>query len=445
MVRFSGNKIEMQNITWIKIKEIWSHVGFQKYLKNTGWMFFGRVFVLFLSFFIGIYTARYLGPERYGVLNYVISFVGLFSFIPGLGINSILSREIIKHPEKRDDLMGTAFFLQIFGSLLGIFCIAFFVFFVLAGNPTLNFGIILVASTFILQALNVIDIYFQSNVMAKKVVIIQMTSFLFSSLLKVLFIYLGLGLTYFVSLYVFDAVFLAIGLLYIYKKNNFFILKWNFNKEMAMVLLKESWPLMLSTSFFLIYSRIDQVMIKQMMDNYSVGIYSVSAKLSEAWIFIPSAIVGSLFTAIVNAKKTNHELYENRFKKLYALIFYLSFAISLGIFLLAKPIVHLLFGPEYFGAITSLQIYVWSGIATAMGFVISNYLIVEGKTKILFFINFLSMASNILLNLILIPKMGIPGAALATLISYYMMVFAIGFFRSTRGHLLLIGKSLLIK
>lgn len=432
-------------VTVSYIKEKWVHTGFQKYLKNTGWLFFGRVFVLFLSFFIGAYTARYLGPERYGVLNYVISFVGLFSFIPNLGINSILSREIIKHPGKRDDLMGTAFFLQIFGSLIGIFCIAFFVFFILAGNPTLNFGIMLVASTFILQALNVIDLYFQSNVMAKKVVIIQMTSYLFSSLLKILFIYLGLGLTYFVSLYVFDAVFLAVGLLYIYKKNNFSIFNWHFDKEIAKVLLKESWPLMLSTSFFLIYSRIDQVMIKQMMDNYSVGIYSVSAKLSEAWIFIPSAIVGSLFTAIVNAKKTSHELYESRFKKLYALIFYLSFIISLGIFLLAKPIIHLLFGPEYFGAITSLQIYVWSGIATAIGFVISNYLIVEGKTKILFFINFLSMFINIILNLLLVPTMGIAGAALATLISYFAMVFGIIFFKSTRLHLWLIARSLILK
>jgi O-antigen/teichoic acid export membrane protein len=186
-------------------------------------------------------------------------------------------------------------------------------------------------------------------------------------------------------------------------------------------------------------------MIKQMMDNYSVGIYSVSAKLSEAWIFIPSAIVGSLFTAIVNAKKTSHELYESRFKKLYALIFYLSFIISLGIFLLAKPIIHLLFGPEYFGAITSLQIYVWSGIATAIGFVISNYLIVEGKTKILFFINFLSMFINIILNLLLVPTMGIAGAALATLISYFAMVFGIIFFKSTRLHLWLIARSLILK
>ncbi|MEI7451735.1 MAG: flippase [Candidatus Falkowbacteria bacterium] len=422
-----------------------SHNGFKKYLANTGWLFFSRVFVMFLAFFVSAYVARYLGPEKYGTLNYIISLVGLFSFIPNLGINSLLSRELIKYPNERDDLMGTAFILQIFGGLLGIFCLGFFVIFLLHENAANNFLLILVASTFILQALNVVDVYFQSNVMAKKVVIIQMLSFSLSSLLKIVFIFLNLPLAYFVALYVVDAVFFALGLIFIYKKNGLSFLKWRFKYNLAKELLKESWPLMLSSSFLLIYGRIDQVMIKQMMNDYSLGLYAISAKLSEAWLFIPTAIIGSLFPAIVNAKKDNKDSYENRLKKIYSLTFYLSFFISLFIFIFARLIINILFGSAFLPAVLSLQIYVWSGVATAMGFAVSQYLIIEGKTKILFIINFLSMAANVLLNLWLIPRMGISGAALATLISYSLMVFGLIFFKNVRWQLRLMYQSLFLK
>jgi len=434
------NKLLPDKWQWIL-----SHDGFRRYFKNTGWIFLGRISILVLAFFVGAYVARYLGPEKYGVLNYIISFIGLFSFIPDLGISSILSRDLVKIPEKKDKLMGTAFLLQIFGGFLSIFCVGIFVAFILKDDVVTKMMLMFVASTFILQALNVINIYFHSNVMAKRAVLIQIISNAISSILKVLFIYLGLDLFYFVSLYVFDAVFFAGGLIYIYKKKKFSLRNWSFDRVIAKRLIRESWPLMLSTSFLLIYGRIDQIMIKGMMDSYSVGLYAVSAKLSEVWIFIPSAIIGSLFPAIVNAQKTDQSLYKSRFTKLYSLIFYLSLFVCLIIFLFAKPIIGLLFGSEYLAATLSLQIYVWSGIATALGFVISQYLIVEGRTKILFFLNFLSMVVNIVLNLWLIPIMGIAGAALATLISYFMMVFGLLFFKNSRNHLNLIIKALLFR
>jgi hypothetical protein len=77
------------------IKEKWVHAGFQKYLQNTGWMFFGRVFMLIIAFFVGIYIARYLGPANYGLFNYAISFAGLFGFLTSFGIDGIVSREIM--------------------------------------------------------------------------------------------------------------------------------------------------------------------------------------------------------------------------------------------------------------------------------------------------------------------------------------------------------------
>jgi len=79
----------------VKFRWILNHDGFKRYFANTGWMFFGRFFMLGISFFVGIYIARYLGPSNYGLVSYVISFVGLFGFLASFGIDTIAGREII--------------------------------------------------------------------------------------------------------------------------------------------------------------------------------------------------------------------------------------------------------------------------------------------------------------------------------------------------------------
>ncbi|HBU07466.1 MAG TPA: flippase, partial [Candidatus Magasanikbacteria bacterium] len=400
------------------ILEIWNHSGFQRYFKNTSWLFFGRLINLVFAFIIGVMIARYLGPDQFGVFNYVISFVGLFGFIPGFGVGNIISRDLVKFPEKKNDFLGTAFILNMLGAVLSIVIIFLITFFYLKHDYFTSILIIVMSTTYILQSFNVIDSYFQAMVLSKKIVILQIISLFVSSLFKLLFIFLQLDLQFFIYLFVFDAAFLAVGLLFTYKLNHHKIFDWHFDFNLAKQLFKESWPLMFSVLFFAIYSRIDQVMLKNMLNNEAVGQYSVAVKLSEFWIFIPGIISSSVIPAIINAKKNDQQVYENRYKKLYLLIFYLALSISFFIFIFAKTIVSVLFGPDYLEAVNPLRIYVWSGVASAVGYLVSMYLIIEKHTKIIFFNTFLSMLINVILNLVLIPIYGISGAAIATLISY---------------------------
>ena len=99
------------------------HDGYKRYFANMSWMFFGQMFSLLVSFFIGAWVARYLGPENYGVLSYSIAFVGIFGFIASLGVDGILNRDLIETPERRDELLGTAFRLKLIGGTIA-FCLA---------------------------------------------------------------------------------------------------------------------------------------------------------------------------------------------------------------------------------------------------------------------------------------------------------------------------------
>jgi O-antigen/teichoic acid export membrane protein len=200
---------------------------------------------------------------------------------------------------------------------------------------------------------------------------------------------------------------------------------------------------MLSTVAIDVYMKIDQVMIKNILGNEPAGIYAVAVKISEVWYFIPALICTSLFPSIVSAVYTNKELFEGRMKKLYFLMFWLSVGIAIAINIMAHTIITTLFGNAYIGAVTTLQIYIWAGVAVFLRYPSSQYLTASNLTKISFYNTLLGAAVNVILNIILIPKVGISGAAIATLISYTIATFGIFLFKESRSHGILLLKAII--
>lgn len=420
-----------------------SKEGFIRYFKNTGWLFFGKMASMLAAFFVGAYIARYLGPAQYGLLSYASSFAGLFAIFASLGIDSILNRELVSRPENKEKLLGSGFIIKIVGSILAIVLIVITLFFIKA-DWTTDVLIIISALSFVFNAFGVIDIYFQSQVLAKNTVRVQIISLIITSSLKILFIFLHLGIIYFAIAYLVDAFILATGFIISYKKTGLHISKWKFDKGIIKMLIKNSWPLIFSGVAAAIYMKIDQVMIKNMMGNEAVGLYSVASKISEVWYFIPSLICASLFPAIVNAKNTNRVVYEKRLQNLYSLMFYISTLIAIPISILASFIIVNLFGIEYLGSVSALKIHIWAGVGVFWGYAITQYLITENYTKIYLAITTIGAVLNIILNLILIPKYGINGAAIATVVSYIITTFSVLIFNRARKQGLLILKSVIL-
>jgi len=84
--------LKINDVLKNKIKKIELSAGFKKYFVNTGWLFFERIVGMALSFFVGVYVARYLGPANFGLLSYAGSFVGLFIALATLGLDGIVVR-----------------------------------------------------------------------------------------------------------------------------------------------------------------------------------------------------------------------------------------------------------------------------------------------------------------------------------------------------------------
>jgi len=254
---------------------------------------------------VGVWVARYLGPKDYGLLSYAQAFVGLFSALATLGLDSIVVRELVKNEDKRDKLLGTAFWLRFIGSFLMIGLIAIVIQFTSSDQYT-NILVLIVSGATIFQAFNVIDFYFQAKVLGRYSALATIVSLFISSIVRVILILQKAPLIAFAWMIVFDSVILALGYLYFYLKStaiNRQHFRFKFNKSIAISLLKDSWPLILSSIAITIYMKVDQVMIQSMLGSEAVGQYSAAVRISEAWYFIPMVITSSLFPAIINAKK----------------------------------------------------------------------------------------------------------------------------------------------
>ena len=415
---------------------------FKKYFANTSWLLAIKIIKLIISFVVNIYIIRYLGPNEFGLLSYAISFVGLFAAFSSLGLDNILVRELVRAPEKKDYLLGSAFLLKFSGSFLSLAVIGI----VLLIISETSFNVILifiVSASTIFQTLNVIDFYFQSKVEVKFSAYAQFFGLVLSSSIKIALILLSAPLLYFAIITSLEFAFISIGFVAAYHKRGERIIKWRFNKKIALNMLNDSWPLILSGLMVAVYMKIDQVLIKKMLGDVEVGYYAAAVRISEAWYFIPTAICTSLFPAIINAKN-NNALYISRFQKLYDILVWLSIAIAVPLTLFSGVFIHFLLGSQYAPSATVLTIYIWAGIPVFLGVASGQFLVNENFTKIAFYRTFAGMFINVILNLVLIPVWGINGSAWATLISYSIATFSIGFSKRSRTQFKLMLRSVLL-
>ncbi|MFA6065195.1 MAG: flippase [archaeon] len=416
----------------------------QKILSNMGWLTFDRFFRMGVGVIVSIWLARYLGPAEFGIWNFAIAFVALFGVFSGLGLDSIIIRELVKNPSKQNTILGTAFFLKLFASIVAIISILILSL-LFVGDFTKTIFITIISSGMLLGSFDVIDFWFQSEVASKFVVTARNISFFLASVLKIVFILLSFSLIWFVLLGVFETLVSAILLvgMYLKKKQHFSV--WSFDFAFAKSLVKDSWPLILSGFAVILYMRIDQVLIGQLMGDSSVGLYSAAVKIAEIWYFVPGIIIASLFPAIIKNRTSNYPQYLERLQKLYAFMFWIPLSIAIFVSIFSNQIITLLYGVEYISAAPVLSIYVWSGIFVFLGVAVGQFLLAENLTKISLVTTLLGAITNIILNLIWIPQYGMVGAAFATLISYALATFSVVIFKKARINAIMFIKALDIR
>ena len=418
--------------------------GFRKYFANTSWLLGERVLRMVASLFVGIYVARYLGPEGFGLLSYTLSFVWLFSSLASFGLDDILVRELVQSPGKRNNLLGTVFWLKVCGTLVMGTAIAL-VLQLKAEEQQTYWMIALITFGFLFQATNVVDFYFQSQVQSKFAVRAQAFQLLITSLFKIYLVWNQAELIWFAFALMLDQAVVAVLFLIMYRWKIELFPFFSFTWTQAMKLMRDAWPLIFAGMVVSVYMKIDQVMLKEMLNTKAVGVYAAAVKLCEAWYFVPGVITASLFPAVIEARKNSELLYYERVQKLYDLMVWGSVAVAIPTTLLADWIILILDGADFKEAADVLRIYIWAGVFVSLGIASSKCLIAENLQRYSFYITALGAVLNISCNFWLIPIYGIKGAALATMVAQVTVGFlSLSFFIKTRHNFWLAAKSLSI-
>jgi O-antigen/teichoic acid export membrane protein len=392
----------------------------QNVISNTGWLFFDNILRMGVGLFVGVWVARYLGPDQYGQLNYALAFVLLFSSLANLGLDSIVVRNIVRDPSTRDEILGTVFVLKLIGSATA-FAITMSSIFVLRPADSLTHWMVgIIAAGAIFQAFDTIDFWFQSQIKSKFTVIAKNSAFLLISVIKIILIVSKAPLIAFAWAGLGEIAFGSIGLMIAYRTNGLYLKAWCANFALAKELLRDSWPLIFSGIVSMIYLRIDQVMLGEMVGNEEVGIYSAAVRLAEVWYFIPMAIYSSVYPSIVEARTISEDLFYDRLQKLYNMMAFIGYFVALPVTFMSGWVVELLFGHAYSRAGSMLAVLIWAGLFVNLGVARSSFLMSMNWTKVHFMTVFMGCLVNVALNYILIPKYGGMGAVIASCVAYWV-------------------------
>ncbi|WP_017325983.1 flippase [Synechococcus sp. PCC 7336] len=415
-------------------------------VKNTGWLFLEKILKIFGGLILGLWMAKYLGPENYGLLNYSIAFVALFEPLSTLGLHKIVVRDLVNQPERHYQILGTSFILRIFaGALIAV--IAIDVNLWMRPDDLISSWLVAFSALgLVLKTSDIISFWFLSQVQAKQNAIAGSIAYTVGSTIRAGLLLVKTSVLTFGIASLLEQLIRSYRLGVSYTKVGKSFKEWKFNVTQAKALLKQSWPLILSGIAVTVYMHIDQVMLSQIAGNRAVGIYSVAVRLSESWYFIPVAIASSTFPMILAAKQQSQDKYYQQIHKLFKTVVSISYLLVVPLTLLAQPLVILLLGRTYSGAGFVLSIHVWSGIFVSLGVIRELWMTSENLMVFSFMTTVSGAVLNIILNYLLIPEYQEIGAAIATLLSYFLAAFLSCFIiRETRPIARLMASALILR
>lgn len=400
---------------------------FFKYLSNTYWLFTEKIFTIIFGMITTILIARYLGAEQFGTYNYVVSFVSLFGVIATLGMERLVAKEVLIYPENMNEIMGSSFFLRFVGAFIVLIASVYAISIVRPDDEIVISMTVIIASALFFKSFDVIRYLFEAKSLSKYIVILNIIGIIISFIIKLILLFMKAPLIAFAFALLIDGIFLAIGylVLFPYKFNNIF--NWKISFYRIKLLLKDGLPLILTGAVYLIFVRVDQIMLGNMAGDKSVGIYAAAVKLSESWLFVPGVIATSYFPALLNARKRDYSLYIERTQHL------LNFIVLLGVFvafltMIFSPfVIQTIFGNDYSEASLVLTIHIWGMVFSALTIMTSRYFLVEELQMFVFYRALAGLMTNIALNFLLIPLYDVLGAAIATVISQFISVYLLNF------------------
>ena len=420
-------------------------VAHSKEVKNAGWIIAGRVVQMILSFFISVFTARYLGPSNYGIINYAGAYVAFFTSLCTLGINSVIIKEFVDNPADQGKAIGTTIVLRAFSSLLSSIMIVGIVGIIDPGEPVTIIVSALCSIALVFQVFDTINYWFQSKYQSKVTAIATFIAYIVTSVYKIILLILQKSVIWFAFASSVDYIILAICLFQAYRTHDG--PKFQFSWTKGKYLLGKSYHYILSGMMIAIYGQTDKLMLKQMLSETSVGYYSLASSVNLMWCFVLQAIIDSIYPTIMTLyKNKDKEGFERKNRQLYAIVIYVSIFVALMFMIFGKFAVVLIYGAEYEPSADLLKIIAWYTIFSYLGVARNAWIVCTNTQKYLKYIYISAAITNVILNLAFIPLWGAAGAAVASLMTQILTGMILPcFIKPMRPNVKLMAEAFMLK
>jgi O-antigen/teichoic acid export membrane protein len=401
----------------------------QKYFANTTWLLAERIIQMLVTLYVGVMLAVYMTEAEWGFYNWALSLVIIFAELARVGLPNIVVKFLINKNYSENQIMGSAFVMKLIGSSLAVLAICLLAFLLESDNFN-RFLVLLAALPYLIKSFDLVTYYFEAHVISKYSVIGRLSGVLVNNFLKLAIIIFQYPVVYVYVVFVLDAVIFISILMLLYKKQGGRIIDWQPERKVMKSLFQSSWPLIFTVLITSLYMRIDQLMIKEMLGDAANGNYASAVKLSGAWYALPWIITGSVFPAILNALKKNYDLFLERFSTVYQILILMALVVIVPVTFYSDLIISIVYSGKYSEAADVLKIHIWASIFVFIGYAGTKWLVAENLEKLSFVFTFFGAIVNIVLNIIVIPRYGINGAAWATLLAQFTTYFLMPLFHA---------------
>ena len=395
----------------MKLKKILKN----KEINNATWLIGGRIFQMILSLFVGILTARYLGPGNYGLINYGGAYVSFFTALCNLGLNSVIIKDFVDHPDEQGKAIGSALIMRLISSILSVILTISIVSVIDRDEPLTIVVVALCSLGAVFHIFETFNYWFQSIYKSKITSLATLFAYVVTSVYKIILLIIGKDVRWFAFATSVDYIVVAVFLWIAYKHHGGAKLKFSLHKSKT--LLHVSYNYILSTIMVAVYGQTDKLMLKQLLNESEVGYYATAVAICKMWTFVLQAIIDSIYPSILRLKNEDKNAYERKNRQLYAIVFYVSFFVSVGFLIFGNLIVKILYGDAYLPSAPVLKTVTWYTAFSYLGVARNAWIVSEGKQKYLKYMYGCAAVMNVIVNAILIPQMGAVGAALASLIT----------------------------
>lgn len=383
--------------------------------KNVSWIFFGNLAHAILAFLLNILVARILDLNDNGMLTYAASWITFFTSVGSLGFNGIISREFSKDESRANDFLWSCIAARLVFSVIAIIVLQIIVRLASPNEHLLHIIVLCQSTTILFGSFDMFIYWYRYKNQANITAIYRLVAFGISAAFRVFAIAVAKSIVLYVMGIVMETAVFVAFLVYFYRRH--YTKKLLMRKDTVFAMLRMSYPFIFSAVLATIYGQADKIMLKSMIDNSSVALYNASALIAGLVVIIPTTIIEGFRPDIMDAKLNDESLYKRRMRQLYAIIFWSCIAYGIFITIFAKPIILILYGEKYLGAVSSLSLIVWYTSFSYFGAINNVYMVAEDVVKWVQVTTLLGAILNIVLNYFFIGLWGIVGAALASLLT----------------------------